>query len=98
MSGQRSSSSETLVSKLLETDPYVESAYYIGFRIADHELALDPNGHATGMTGPVGYWHVSDSRKSMRSLLDAGTQRQPEIKDIGQGKLIASVKKMRRAT
>jgi hypothetical protein len=27
----------------------------------------------------------------MRSLLDAGTQRQPEIKDIGQGKLIASV-------
>ncbi len=70
---------KTLFSKLLETDPYVDSAYYIGFRIADQELGLDPNGHATGMTGPVGYGHVRDRRKSMRSLLDAGTQQQPEI-------------------
>lgn len=43
------------------------------------------------MTGPVGYWHVDDVRKSMRQLLDAGAQIRQEVKDVGGGKLIASV-------
>ena len=44
------------------------------------------------MTGPVGYWHVDDIKKSMQALLDAGAQPQQEVKDVGGGKLIASVK------
>jgi predicted enzyme related to lactoylglutathione lyase len=44
------------------------------------------------MTGPVGYWHVNDIGKSLQSLLDAGAQIQQEVKDVGGGKLIASVK------
>ena len=44
------------------------------------------------MTGPVGYWSVNNMKKSLQSLLDAGTQMQEEIKDVGGGKLIASVK------
>jgi predicted enzyme related to lactoylglutathione lyase len=43
------------------------------------------------MTGPIGYWHVDDIRKSLRLLLDAGAQIQHEVKDVGGGKLIASV-------
>lgn len=44
------------------------------------------------MTGPVGYWHVDDIRKILKSLLTAGAEAQQEVKDVGGGKLIASVK------
>jgi len=44
------------------------------------------------MTGPIGYFHVSDITNSLQSLLDAGAQAQQEVKDVGGGKLIASVK------
>jgi predicted enzyme related to lactoylglutathione lyase len=83
---------KTLYSKLLGIEPYVDSAYYVGFKIGDQELGLDPNGHNKGMTGPVGYWPVNNIKKSLQSLLDAGAQMQEEIKDVGGGKLIASVK------
>jgi predicted enzyme related to lactoylglutathione lyase len=35
---------------------------------------------------------VSDIQQSLQSLVDAGAQTQQEIKDLGGGKLIASVK------
>ncbi len=44
------------------------------------------------MTGPVGYWHVDDIKKHLQLLLDAGAQAQQEVRDVGGGKLVASVK------
>ncbi len=44
------------------------------------------------MTGPVGYWHVDDIKKTLEALLNAGAETQQEVKDVGGGKLIASVK------
>ncbi len=44
------------------------------------------------MTGPVGYWHVDDINSSVQALLDGGAEAQQEIKDVGGGRLIASVK------
>ncbi len=35
------------------------------------------------MTGPVGYWHVSDIKKSLQLLLDTGAQTQQEVQDVG---------------
>lgn len=80
---------KTLYSKLLDVEPYADAAYYVGFRVGDQEIGLDPNGHKQGMTG---YYHVSDIKKSLQLLLDAGAKTQQEIKDVGGGKLIASVK------
>jgi hypothetical protein len=34
--------------------------YYVGFDIGDRDLGPDPDGHARGMTGPVGHWQVDD--------------------------------------
>lgn len=81
-----------LYGKLLGAEPYVDEAYYVGFKVGDQEVGLDPNGHAQGMTGPLAYCDVDDIRKSLRELLDAGAQAQQEIKDVGGGKLIASVR------
>jgi predicted enzyme related to lactoylglutathione lyase len=83
---------KTLYSKLLGVKPYVDEAYYVGFRVGDQEIGLDPRGHSQGMTGPVGYWHVDDIKKILQLLLDAGAQAQQEVRDVGGGKLIASVK------
>ena len=60
--------------------------------LAGQDVGLDPHGHSQGMTGPVGYWHVDDIKNSMKLLLNAGAQAQQEVKDVGGGKLIASVK------
>ncbi|HET8851182.1 MAG TPA: VOC family protein [Ktedonobacteraceae bacterium] len=83
---------KTLYSKLLGVEPYADEAYYVGFRVGDQEIGLDPNGHHQGMTGPVGYFHVSDIKSSLQALVDAGAHTQQEVKDVGGGKLIASVK------
>ena len=72
--------------------PYLDEAYYVGFRVGDQDIGLDPNGHNTGMKGPVGYWHVDDIKESLQLLLNAGAQAQQEVQDVGGGKLIASVK------
>src|ERR1700692_2236224 len=83
---------KALYSKLLGIEPYMDAAYYVGFRVGDQEIGLDPNGHNQGMTGPVGYFHLSGIKHSLQALLDAGAQVQQEVKDLGGGKLIATVK------
>jgi predicted enzyme related to lactoylglutathione lyase len=84
--------SKTLYSKLLGVEPYADAPYYVGFKVGDQEIGLDPNGHSQGMTGPVGYCEVDDIRKTLRLLLEAGAQTQQEVKDVGGGKLVALVR------
>jgi predicted enzyme related to lactoylglutathione lyase len=83
---------KVLYTKLLGTEPYVDAPYYVGFRLGDQEIGLDPNGHKRGMTGPVGYYEVQDIKGTLQLLLDAGAQVQQEVKDVGGGKLIALLK------
>ncbi len=83
---------KTFYSRLLGVEPYMDAAYYVGFRIGDQELGLDPTGHKKGLTGPISYWQVNDIKKSLQLLLDSGAQTQQEVQDVGGGKLIASVK------
>jgi hypothetical protein len=33
---------KTLYSKLLGIEPYTDEAYYVGFKVGDQELGLDP--------------------------------------------------------
>ena len=82
----------TLYGKLLNVEPYMDEPYYVGFEVGGQDVGLDPNGHSQGMTGSLAYWHVDDIQESLKSLLDAGAEAQQEITDVGQGKLIASVK------
>ena len=67
---------KTLYNQLLGVEPYFDSAYYVGNKVGDKEIGLDPNGHHVGMTGPVGYWYVSDIQKSLQKLLNAGAMLQ----------------------
>jgi predicted enzyme related to lactoylglutathione lyase len=78
-------------SALLGVTPYVDQSYYVGFRVGGQELGLDPHGLDEGMTGPVGYWDVTDIQDSLRQLQEAGAQVKRPVTDVGGGKLIATV-------
>ena len=82
----------TLYGKLLNFEPYMDEPYYVGFEVGGQDIGLDPRGHSQGMTGPLNYWHVADIQKSLQNLLDAGAETQQEVRDVGGGKLIATVK------
>jgi len=69
--------------------PYLDTPYYVGFKVGDQDIGLDPHGHREGMTA---YYHVDNIEKSLKSLVDAGATTIQEIKDVGQGRLIASIK------
>jgi predicted enzyme related to lactoylglutathione lyase len=80
---------KALFRELLGKEPYADDSYYVGFKVGKQDIGLDPNGHRDGMTA---YYHVDDIQESLKSLLDAGAQQVQEIKDVGGGRLIASVK------
>ena len=81
-----------LFSELLGAEPTMDQPYYVGFNVAGQDVGLDPNGHSQGMTGPVAYWNVDDINGCLERLLAAGAEALQEVKDVGGGKLIASVK------
>jgi predicted enzyme related to lactoylglutathione lyase len=83
---------KSLFTEVLGTEAYVDSPYYVGFRVGEQEVGLDPNGHAQGMTGPIAYHRVNDIRQSVQKLVAAGAQTQKDVSDVGGGKLIAWVK------
>jgi predicted enzyme related to lactoylglutathione lyase len=81
---------KALFTALTGAEPYVDSAYYVGYRVGAVEIGLDPHGPAGA--GPIGYWEVEDIKHSLQTLLDAGAQLQQDVRDVGAGKLIAQVK------
>ena len=82
---------KALYGELAGVEPYADEAYYVGFRVGGQDVGLDPNGHSQGMTGPLAYWHVDDTKKNLKALIDAGAVARQEVRDLGGGKLIASV-------
>ena len=83
---------KALYGALLGVAPYADAPYYVGFRVGDQELGLDPNGHHKGMSAPLAYVEVDDIQRRLDQLLEAGAETQQPITDVGGGKLIASVK------
>ena len=72
-------------------EPHTDQPYYVGYRVGDQEVGLDPNGHAQGMTGPVSYWDVDDIEKIVSVLVDAGGTLSAPARDVGGGMRVATV-------
>jgi predicted enzyme related to lactoylglutathione lyase len=74
--------------KFLGVEPYVDSPYYIGYKVGDLEIGLDPNANI----GPIAYTDVTDINASIKELTDAGAEVIQEPQDVAAGLLIAKVK------
>jgi len=55
---------KTFYSKFLGVEPYVEGPYYVGYRVGEQEVGLDPDSRV----GPIGYVDVSDIKSSLARL------------------------------
>jgi predicted enzyme related to lactoylglutathione lyase len=84
--------SKALFRQWLGVDPYIDQPYYVGFRLGEQEIGLDPNGHKQGMTGPVAYQIVDDIRGRLQALTSSGAQVVQDVRDVGNGRLVASLK------
>jgi predicted enzyme related to lactoylglutathione lyase len=74
--------------KFLDAEPYVASPYYVGYRIGNLEVGLDPNSKA----GPIAYTDVEDIKSSIQAMVKVGAEVVQDVKEVGGGLLIAQVK------
>jgi predicted enzyme related to lactoylglutathione lyase len=80
-----------LFGALLGVAPDMDEPYYVGYSAPGQHIGLDPNGHAKGMTGPVGYWHVDDIEVAVKSAIANGASETEAAHDVGGGRLVATV-------
>ena len=83
--------------ELIGADPYVDSPQYVGYKSDDMEIGLVPNREKREPFA-LAYWTVSDIAASVKALVDAGGTIVQDIKDVGYGLLVASVKDPNGAT
>jgi predicted enzyme related to lactoylglutathione lyase len=74
--------------RFLDAEPYVDSAYYVGYRVGNQEVGLDPNSKV----GPIAYTDVKDIKSSLQSMIEVGAEVVQDVKEVGGGLFIAQVK------
>jgi predicted enzyme related to lactoylglutathione lyase len=79
---------KAVFTRLLGAQPTVDAPYYVGFDVAGQHIGLDPNGQGPGATP---FWHVTDIQDRLDALVDAGAVVRQGVKDVGGGRLIATV-------
>ena len=83
------SKAKALFKKLLGVESHVDYPSYVDFGVGDQEIGLVPYGQQEGATA---FYHVDDIRRNLQLLLDSSAQVLQEVKDVGGGRLVASVK------
>jgi len=74
--------------KFLDTEPYVDGDGYVGYKVGDFEVGLDPNSNL----GPIAYVDVEDIRSTLQAMAAAGAEVVQDVVEVGGGLLIAQVK------
>lgn len=79
---------KTFYGTFLGVEPYVDSPYYVGYKVGELEVGLDPNAEA----GPIGYTDVDDIKAGLQAMTNSGAEVVGDVQDVGNGLLIAQVK------
>jgi predicted enzyme related to lactoylglutathione lyase len=75
--------------ELLQTEPYFDQPFYVGFDVGGYELGLDPSLPAG--EGPTTYWGVANADLGLAHLLDKGATVISPVQDVGEGIRVARV-------
>ncbi len=78
---------KTFYRAFLGVDPYADAPYYVGYKVGDLEVGLDPRGEQV-----VSYIDVDDITISLKELEAAGATVHMEPKDVAAGLMVAQVK------
>lgn len=71
----------------LGVEPYAAGEYYVGYKLDNLEVGLDPYGQEI-----VSYIEVADAAASLEAYKQQGATVEQEPKDVGGGMLIAKIK------
>jgi predicted enzyme related to lactoylglutathione lyase len=74
---------------LLGVEPAQDAPYYVGYELGSQHVGLVPNSPSAG---PVSYYHVADIKGTVQALIDAGAQTNEEVKNVGGGRLVGTVR------
>lgn len=80
---------KNLFSKFLGVEPYADTPYYVGFKIDDQDIGLVPNNPEAAVAA---FFHVDDIKISLQLLVDGGAAIIQDVKNVGGGRLVATVK------
>ena len=80
---------KTFYTAVLGSDPYADTPYYVGYRVGDVEIGLDPHAVRQGTTTPVAYWTTDDIEGRVEALVAAGATVRRPTADVGGGQLVA---------
>ena len=56
----------------LGVEPYMDTDTYVGYRVGQLNIGLNPNGHKEGMSGPVIFWNVDNIEQALKKSVNAG--------------------------
>ncbi len=77
---------------LLDTQPYADTPYYVGFKAGEMEIGLVPQAAQPNQSGAVAYVTVGDIHAALATLVAAGAEKVQDVKDVAQGLLVATFK------
>jgi predicted enzyme related to lactoylglutathione lyase len=77
---------------LLDTEPYADSPYYVGFKAGETEIGLVQK--MPGMDGALAYVNVDDINAALAALVATGAQKVQDPTDVSNGLLVATVKNL----
>jgi predicted enzyme related to lactoylglutathione lyase len=75
---------------VLETEPYFDQPFYVGYSVSGFELGLVPDG-TPGPGGTVAYWGVEDAAAAVKRLESLGAPVREPLQDVGEGIRVATV-------
>ncbi len=75
---------------MLGIQPYVDEQFYVGFKIGETELGLDPDAADTpgGNAGVVVYWAVEDVNATLNRLLELGATKRDSVQEMESIRLV----------
>lgn len=79
---------KTFYTAFLGVEPYADTPYYVGYRIGEQEIGLDPHSK----DGPIAYTDVDDIEASLKEMTNAGASVVQDPTDVANGLLIAQIK------
>ena len=76
--------------RVLESEPYFDEPFYVGFSVGGFELGLIPDG-LPGPAGATAYWGVADAVAELNRLVQLGGVIHDPLKDVGAGIKVATL-------
>lgn len=76
--------------QVLQSEPYFEEPYYVGFAVGGFELGLVPDSEP-GNHGSRVYWGVANVESELERILALGAELLEAVTEVGGGIKVASV-------